>query len=73
MSGHAEYDRYTLDEEYKRDLNLGKPIKIPQNYYPNDDVTQKPFMNWKAHSHLLFTNWLNYDVYQTTPYDIDKI
>ena len=73
VSGHAEYDRYTLDEEYKRDLNLGKPIKIPQNYYPNDDVTQKPFMNWKAHSHLLFTNWLNYDVYQTTPYDIDKI
>ena len=66
-------DRYTLDEEYKRDLNLGKPIKIPQNYYPNDDVTKKPFMNWKAHSHLLFTNWLNYNVYQTTPYDIDKI
>lgn len=73
VSGHAEYDRYTLDEEYKRDLALNKDIKIPQNYYPNDDISKKPYMNWKAHSNLLFSNWLNYHLYQTTPYDIDKI
>lgn len=73
VSGHAEYDRYTLDDEYKRDLKLNKAINIPKNYYPNDDISKKPCMNWKAHSNLLFSNWLNYYVYQTTPYDIDKI
>lgn len=73
VSGHAEYDRYTLDEEYKRDLKLNKAINIPKNYYPNNDINKKPYMNWKAHSNLLFSNWLNYYVYQTTPYDIDKI
>lgn len=73
VSGHAEYERYTLDDEYKRDFSLGKNIQIPKNYYPNDNPNNKPYMNWRAHSNLLFTNWLNYHVYQTTPYDIEMI
>lgn len=73
VSGHAEYDRYTLDSEYKRDINQGKSIKIPKNYYPNDDVDKKPYMNWRAHANLLFSNWLNYKVYQTTPFDLENI
>lgn len=73
VSGHAEYDRYTLDEEYKRDLSLNKKINMPKNYYPNNDMNNRPYMNWKAHSNILFTNWLNYHVYQTTPYDIKQI
>lgn len=69
VNGHPEYDRYTLDGEYKRDLAKGLPIHVPKNYYPNDDPTQKPVLQWRAHSNNLYTNWLNYYVYQNTPYE----
>lgn len=68
--GHPEYDRLTLDSEYKRDLNKGMEIEIPVNYYPNDDVTQRPLLQWRAHANHLYANWLNYYVYQVTPYDL---
>lgn len=68
VNGHPEYDRYTLDAEYKRDQGKGLPIHIPRNYYPDDDTTQKPNLQWRAHSNNLYTNWLNYYVYQVTPY-----
>ncbi len=73
VTGHAEYDQYTLDKEYRRDLLAGKPIKCPVNYYPYDDPTQPPNVMWRAHGNLLYANWLNYFVYQSTPYDIGKI
>ncbi len=69
VNGHPEYDRYTLDAEYKRDLGKGLPIHIPRNYYPNDDPAQKPSLQWRSHSNNLYTNWLNYYVYQATPYE----
>ena len=69
VNGHPEYDRYTLDAEYKRDLAKGLPIHIPRNYYPNDDPSQKPNLQWRSHSNNLYTNWLDYYVYQNTPYD----
>lgn len=70
VNGHPEYDRYTLDKEYRRDLDKGLPIHIPRNYYPNDDSNQKPILQWRSHSNNLYTNWLNYYVYQTTPYEL---
>ena len=70
ITGHAEYDPLTLQTEYLRDKNLGKPIRVPENYYPNDDDTKEPIVRWRGHANLLFSNWLNYFVYQTTPYDI---
>ncbi len=70
VMGHPEYDRLTLDKEYKRDLDKGLPITIPQNYYPNDDPNQKPLLRWRALSNALYSNWLNYYVYQVTPYDL---
>ena len=73
VTGHAEYDQYTLDKEYRRDLMANKPIKIPVNYYPFDDPAQPPNVIWRAHGNLLYANWLNYFVYQSTPYDIGKI
>ncbi len=73
ITGHSEYDHDTLANEYFRDLNEGKPIKIPENYFPNDDVTKTPIVSWRSHANLLYSNWLNYFVYQTTPYDIGKI
>jgi len=73
ITGHAEYDQYTLDKEYRRDLMAGKPIKCPYNYYPHDDMSQPPKVSWRAHGNLLYANWLNYFVYQSTPYDIAKI
>lgn len=73
VSGHAEYDRFTLDNEYKRDLSKGLDIEMPKNYYPNNDINSKPYMKWRAHSYLLFSNWLNYHVYQDTPYDLSKL
>ena len=73
VTGHSEYDPDTLEKEYLRDKNLGLPIKVPQNYYPNDDDTQAPIVRWRGHANLLFSNWLNYFVYQTTPYDIMDI
>lgn len=71
--GHLEYDRMTLDEEYKRDLGKGLPIDIPKHYYPADDPTQKPILSWRAHCNTMYSNWLNYYVYQTTPYDVEAI
>ena len=73
ITGHAEYDPLTLESEYLRDKNQGKPIHVPENYYPNDDDTQEPIVRWRGHANLLFSNWLNYFVYQTTPYDIMTI
>jgi homoserine O-succinyltransferase len=73
LTGHSEYDANTLEKEYLRDKNLGINPKVPENYYPNDDDTKSPMLTWRGHATLLFTNWLNYFVYQTTPYDIGKI
>ncbi len=73
ITGHSEYDADTLKNEYLRDLSQGKPIKMPVNYFPNDDETQPPRVTWRAHANLLFSNWLNYFVYQSTPYDLDKV
>ncbi|MCI8638295.1 MAG: homoserine O-succinyltransferase [Coprococcus sp.] len=70
VMGHPEYDRMTLDQEYKRDKSKGLPITLPKNYYPNDDCTQKPLLSWRAHANILYANWLNYYVYQVTPYDM---
>ena len=68
--GHPEYDRVTLDKEYKRDLDKGLDIDMPFNYYPDDDIENKPLLTWRSHANNLYTNWLNYYVYQTTPYDL---
>ncbi len=70
IMGHPEYDRITLDQEYKRDISKGLPIEIPKNYYINDDPTIKPNLMWRSHANNLYTNWLNYYVYQVTPYDL---
>ena len=70
VMGHPEYDRVTLDGEYKRDLAKGLPIEIPKNYYKDDDPNNKPMLTWRAHANNLYTNWLNYYVYQSTPYDL---
>lgn len=73
ITGHAEYSPYTLDTEYKRDLGKGLPIQKPYNYYTDDDPEKAPLVTWRAHGNLLFQNWLNYYVYQETPYNIDDI
>ena len=73
ITGHSEYDANTLETEYLRDKNLGKPISVPENYYPDDDDTKEPIVRWRGHANLLFSNWLNYFVYQTTPYDIETV
>ncbi len=73
ITGHSEYDSTTLRNEYIRDKNAGKPIEIPKNYFPNDDETKEPMNTWRSHANLLYSNWLNYFVYQTTPYDIGSI
>ena len=73
ITGHSEYDPLTLEAEYLRDKKLGKPISVPKNYYPDDDDTKEPIVRWRGHANLLFSNWLNYFVYQTTPYDIEEI
>ncbi len=73
ITGHAEYDPETLALEYRRDRALGLPIHVPENYFPGDDDTQPPLVRWRGHANLLFSNWLNYFVYQTTPYDIMSI
>jgi len=73
VTGHSEYDPETLKTEYMRDKNLGLPIHVPENYFPDDDDTKEPHVCWRSHANLLFSNWLNYFVYQTTPYDIMTI
>ena len=73
ITGHSEYDAETLKTEYLRDKNLGLPIKVPKNYFPGDDDTKDPIVRWRSHANLLFSNWLNYFVYKTTPYDIMSI
>ncbi|MBQ7309709.1 MAG: homoserine O-succinyltransferase [Clostridia bacterium] len=73
ITGHSEYDQNTLAKEYFRDVNLGKEIAVPKNYFPNDDPSMPPRVTWRAHANLLYSNWLNYFVYQTTPYDITDI
>lgn len=70
VNGHPEYDRYTLRNEYVRDLNKGLPIQIPYNYFPNDNPEEKPLLQWRSHSNNLYSNWLNYYVYQATPYEL---
>ena len=72
--GHPEYDRYTLDKEYKRDMAKGLDyVDLPKNYYPDDDPTQKPMLQWRSHANTLYTNFLNYYVYQNTPYEFNKV
>lgn len=73
ITGHSEYDPLTLKAEYDRDVALGLPIQVPVNYYPEDDPAQPPVVRWRSHSNLLFANWINYTVYQETPYDLSSI
>ena len=73
VTGHSEYDWDTLRKEYLRDKNQGLPIHVPENYFPDDDDTKEPIVRWRGHANLLFSNWLNYFVYQTTPFDIKAI
>ena len=68
VTGHSEYDPLTLKTEYDRDVARGLPIDVPRNYYPDDDPSQPPMVRWRGHAHLLYANWLNYHVYQVTPY-----
>ena len=70
---HSEYSPLTLDTEYRRDRDKGLPIEIPRNYYVDDDPDKGPLVRWRAHANLLFSNWLNYFVYQETPYNINDI
>ncbi|MBQ9241530.1 MAG: homoserine O-succinyltransferase [Duodenibacillus sp.] len=73
ITGHSEYDALTLDTEYRRDLKAGRNPKIPENYYFEDDPSRSPNMRWRSHAHLQFANWLNYFVYQETPYDLEQM
>ncbi len=73
ITGHPEYDVLTLEKEYIRDKNSGLSNKVPQSYYPDDDDNRQPVMTWRSSANLLFLNWLNYFVYQTTPFELDAI
>ena len=73
ITGHSEYDRDTLKNEYLRDVAANKPIEIPKNYFPNDNPELTPIVKWRAHANLIYSNWLNYFVYQTTPFDLGEI
>ena len=73
VTGHAEYDRETLANEYFRDRNKGINPELPHNYFPNDDIEKAPPMKWRSNATLLYTNWLNYFVYQATPYDLHDL
>lgn len=73
ITGHSEYDRYTIDSEYRRDISKGMPIHIPINYYKDDNPDNEPLQRWRSSATLLFTNWLNYYVYQETPFDLNRI
>ncbi|MCU4165538.1 homoserine O-acetyltransferase MetA [Carboxylicivirga caseinilyticus] len=73
VTGHSEYDAHTLNEEYKRDVAKGLDIAIPENYFPDNDPAKEPMVLWRSHASLLYSNWLNYYVYQATPYQLDQI
>ncbi|BBM36608.1 homoserine O-acetyltransferase MetA [Pseudoleptotrichia goodfellowii] len=73
VTGHMEYDRLTLANEYNRDINLGEKIDIPYNYYPENNPEKTPLYTWRSHANLFFTNWINYYVYQETPYDLNEL
>ncbi len=73
VTGHSEYDPLTLQAEYVRDVGKGLPIAVPRNYYPDDDPSREPVVRWRSHASLLFANWLNYYVYQQTPYDLGRL
>ncbi len=73
VTGHPEYDRLTLKAEYDRDVSRGLTIEVPRHYFPHNDPAFAPLVTWRAHAHLLYTNWLNYSVYQTTPYDLENL
>jgi homoserine O-succinyltransferase len=73
VTGHPEYDRLTLKAEYERDRTRGLSIEVPKDYFPNNDPAAKPGVTWKSHAHLLYANWLNYYVYQLTPYDLNQL
>ena len=73
ITGHSEYDRDTLKNEYLRDVAANKPIEIPKNYFPDDNPDLPPIVKWRAHANLIYSNWLNYFVYQTTPFDLGEI
>lgn len=73
VTGHSEYDPLTLKEEYERDVKKGLPTDVPKNYFPNNDPAKLPEVRWRSHANLLFSNWLNYYVYQNTPYDLNQI
>ena len=72
VTGHSEYDPLTLKGEYDRDVKQGLPIEVPRNYFPDDDPSRPPLVRWRGHANLLFANWLNYQVYQVTPYDLSQ-
>ncbi|MBR1496451.1 MAG: homoserine O-succinyltransferase [Oscillospiraceae bacterium] len=73
ITGHSEYDADTLKREYLRDKNAGLPIHVPENYFPDDDDSRPPRVSWRGHANLIYQNWLNYFVYQTTPYDLSQL
>ena len=73
VTGHSEYDSHTLRDEYERDVAKGLQIDVPKNYYPDNNPKKEPVVTWRSHGSLLFTNWLNYYVYQETPYDINMV
>ena len=73
VTGHSEYDADTLKNEYMRDKNAGLDIDVPENYFPGNDDSMPPIVSWRSHANLLYSNWLNYFVYQATPYDIEEI
>ncbi len=73
VTGHPEYDRLTLKAEYDRDKAKGLPIAVPKNYFPDDDPAREPLSTWRSHAHLLYANWLNYHVYQATPFDLERL
>jgi len=73
VTGHSEYDPSTLKSEYDRDISKGLKIRVPKNYYPDNNPNLQPMVKWRGHANLLFSNWLNYCVYQETPYDLNEI
>ena len=73
VTGHSEYDRFTIRDEYMRDVEKGLKINMPYNYFPYNDIGQPPHFNWRCHANMMFSNWINYCVYQETPYDLDKL